>query len=396
MSTQGAPIVMGAVLSGRNNGWFANRGVVMLNINLCISLISSYATSYDGFMMNDLQSLDTWKAYFHDLDASSLALLNAIQNVGQLVALPFCAIACDKFEYMFVAARGILGIGLAFNITATPLLILELAFPTQRAPLLLSCYFIEESPRWLIDNGRGEKAKQIIIKYHTSGDAEDYMVLLELGEIGEALRIEKEALVNTSYLSFCKTKGNRLRFFIILAVGFLSQWSGNGLISYYLTLILNSVGSTSQDTQTLINGLLTIWGLVTTFFSSLVNKFGRGRFWTALKSTYEQSTDLAGEGSKGVAKGVLAMIFLYNLSYAIGWGPLGLVLYNLFVALALIFNQYVNPIGVVLPLEETAAIIDGTEVQEQLAEGVARATEGEKKIMNEETREVKTEIQTDI
>lgn len=44
--------------------------------------------------------------------------------------------------------------------------------------------------------------------------------------------------------------------------------------------------------------------------------------WTALKSTYEQSTDLAGEGSKGVAKGVLAMIFLYNLSYAIGWGPL--------------------------------------------------------------------------
>lgn len=145
---------------------------------------------------------------------------------------------------------------------------------------LLSCYFIEESPRWLIDNGRGEKAKQIIIKYHTSGDAEDYMVLLELGEIGEALRIEKEALVNTSYLSFCKTKGNRLRFFIILAVGFLSQWSGNGLISYYLTLILNSVGSTSQDTQTLINGLLTIWGLVTTFFSSLVNKFGRGRcFW---------------------------------------------------------------------------------------------------------------------
>lgn len=100
--------------------------------------------------------------------------------------------------------------------------------------------------------------------------------------------------------------------------------------------------------------------------------------WTALESTYEQSTELTGEGSKGVAKGVLAMIFLYNLSYAIGWGPLqvtyvveilpyqlrarvrpqikssmadtnefqGLVLYNLFVALALIFNQYANPIGV--------------------------------------------------
>lgn len=44
--------------------------------------------------------------------------------------------------------------------------------------------------------------------------------------------------------------------------------------------------------------------------------------WTALESTYEKSTALTGEGSDGVAKGVLAMIFLYNLAFAIGWGPL--------------------------------------------------------------------------
>jgi hypothetical protein len=83
----------------------------------------------------------------------------------------------------------------------------------------------------------------------------------------------------------------------------------------------------------------------------------------------------------------------------------GLTLYNFFVALALIFNQYVNPIGVTnsgwkfyitydvwllfelivvyflfvetggLSLEETAAILDGKEVQEALAENVARNTE---------------------
>lgn len=33
---------------------------------------------------------------------------------------------------MFIAARGIIGLGLAFNITAAPLLLLELAYPTQR------------------------------------------------------------------------------------------------------------------------------------------------------------------------------------------------------------------------------------------------------------------------
>ena len=45
---------------------------------------------------------------------------------------------------------------------------------------------------------------------------------------------------------------------------------------YYLTLILDSIGYTTQDKQTLINGILTIWNLVTTlFFSFLVNKFKR-------------------------------------------------------------------------------------------------------------------------
>jgi MFS family permease len=222
---------------------------------------------------------------------------------------------------MFIAARGLLGFGLAFNITAAPLLILELAFPTQRAPLvsfynalwslgaiaaawitygtfrlttdngwripsylqglssavqLLSCFFIVESPRWLVDRGQEEKAKEIITKYHTNGNREDYMVLIELEEIKEALRLEKEALASTSYLSFFQTKGNRRRFFIILAVGFFSQWSGNGLISYYLTLVLDSIGYKTEASQNLINGLLTIWGLVTTvFFSLLVNKFGR-------------------------------------------------------------------------------------------------------------------------
>jgi MFS family permease len=59
-------------------------------------------------------------------------------------------------------------------------------------------------------------------------------------------------------------------------VGFLSQWSGNGLISYYLTLILNSIGYTAESTQTLINALLTLWNLISMLvFATLTNKFNR-------------------------------------------------------------------------------------------------------------------------
>ena len=141
----------------------------------------------------------------------------------------------------------------------------------------ICCFFwVVESPRWLVSKDRLDESRDIIIRYHANADPTDPIVVVELEEIREALRLEKMENSSVTYMSFFKTKGNRLRFFIILAVGFFSQWSGNRLISYYLTLVLDSIGYKSQDTQTLINGILAIWNLVTTVICSLlVNKFKR-------------------------------------------------------------------------------------------------------------------------
>lgn len=54
--------------------WRSNRGLVKLNLMLLLFQISSYATGYDGSMMNGLQSLDTWKATFNNPSASELGL----------------------------------------------------------------------------------------------------------------------------------------------------------------------------------------------------------------------------------------------------------------------------------------------------------------------------------
>ncbi|KAF3014777.1 hypothetical protein E8E14_010857 [Neopestalotiopsis sp. 37M] len=506
---EGIPINVDAAVQRGSLSWLRNGGIVKLNCILVLSLISSYATGFDGSMMNGLQSLDTWNAEFGNPGASDLALLNAIQNVGQLVGMPFCAWICDTWGRkpallgsalvliigvalqtaaqstgMFIAGRGIIGLGLVLNITAAPLLIMELAYPSQRAPLVsiynslwglgalvaawttygtfriesnwawripsilqaLSsvlqlglCFFVEESPRWLISKERDAEAERLVTKYHANGDASDPMIPLEMEEIRTALRLENEANRTTSYLTFFSTPGNRRRFLIILAVGFFSQWSGNGLISYYLTLILNSIGYTDQSTQTLINALMTLWSMLWGLgFSFFVNRFRRRTLflastigclvvyivWTALEARYEMSTDLNDDGTggpTGMAQGVVAMIFLYQAIFAVGWGALqvtyvveilpfnlrarGLVLYNFFVALALIFNQYANPIGVTnsgwkfyitydvwlfvevivvyflfvetgkLSLEETAAVLDGQEVQDKLQEEVLRNTE---------------------
>jgi MFS family permease len=110
---------------------------------------------------------------------------------------------------MFIAARGIIGFGLGFNITAAPILIMELAFPTQKAPMVsiynslwslgaivaawttygtfrimsnwawripsilqalssviqIFCFWwIVESPRWLVSKDRCDEAQAIITR----------------------------------------------------------------------------------------------------------------------------------------------------------------------------------------------------------------------------------------
>jgi MFS family permease len=46
--------------------------------------------------------------------------LNAIQHVGQLIALPFCAYSCDRFgrRLTLIASAGVLLIGVAIQAAA--------------------------------------------------------------------------------------------------------------------------------------------------------------------------------------------------------------------------------------------------------------------------------------
>lgn len=96
---------------------------------------------------------------------------------------------------------------------------------------ILLCFLIVESPRWLISKDRDDEAREIIIKYHANSNRHDPIVAIEMVEIREALRIDREISQNTSYLSFLHSKGNRQRLMLVMLVGFFSQWSGNGLIS---------------------------------------------------------------------------------------------------------------------------------------------------------------------
>ena len=72
-----------------------NPRLIILNAWILLLLITSSTNGFDGSMMNGLQSLPQWQNAFNYPGSSMLGLLNAIQNIGVLVGLPFAPYIAD-------------------------------------------------------------------------------------------------------------------------------------------------------------------------------------------------------------------------------------------------------------------------------------------------------------
>ncbi|KAL1902512.1 hypothetical protein Sste5346_001493 [Sporothrix stenoceras] len=314
---------------------------------------------------------------------------------------------------MFIAARLVLGFGNTIVMGSAPLLIAEIAHPQDRAILvtlsassyqsgafiaswvtygtlqiksdwswrlpsllqgictiiiLSTLYWIPESPRWLINRNRFDEARDILVKFHAEGDADDEFVQLEFSEIKIAIAMDKEAN-QTAWLDLVRTPGNRKRIGIITALAFFSQWSGNGLISYYLTYVMDAVGITNTQTQLGVNAGMNTLGLVVNIGLSFVaDLFGRRPLYLASTIgtlvTFVPWTIISARDdispNKGLAYGFILFTYLYTIAYGIKSGiitnytteilPYGLrakgyTWLNFCICLALFFNQYINGIA---------------------------------------------------
>ncbi|KAL2865313.1 general substrate transporter [Aspergillus lucknowensis] len=339
--------------------------------------------------------------------------------IGSLLLVIGAVLQCAAQNYaMFLVSRMIIGFGGLIAVEASPMLVTELAYPTHRGvltayynslwylgallaawttygtyfmgthtswawripsllqgffPLLqvLFVYLIPESPRYLVQRDRYDDARKILTKYHAAGNPSSPLVDFEMKEITLSIETAKSTS-GTGYLEFLKSAGNKHRLFIIIMVPCMMQLSGNGLIAYYLHLILNSIGFTSDPQQLRINGGLTIFNLfVSLAMASLMDLAGRRRLflfsttgmlacyvvWTVLSAVNEQR----GFADTSLGTGVVVMIFLYQFAYNAGMNAVpwvyvtevlpthlrakGTNVMQIAATCALVFNGYANPVA---------------------------------------------------
>ncbi|KAL2784568.1 sugar transporter [Aspergillus keveii] len=234
--------------------------------------------------------------------------------------------------------------------------ILQLAIPFLALP---GSFFTPESPRWLVSKGRLDEARAILVKHHGAGDVTHPLVDFEMREIEHAVALEKEAVSATSYLDAIRTPGNRHRLLITLTVPFFAQWVGNGVLSFYLSLILQTVGITSVTQQTLLNGFLNVWNLLLAIgAATLIDKAGRRKLFllscSIMLFAYVVFTALSGTFAKNQVKsvGIAAIPFLFILcvAYVVEIWPnvmraRGVAMCMMMTNAALTFNIFVNPIA---------------------------------------------------
>ncbi|EAT91637.2 hypothetical protein SNOG_00142 [Parastagonospora nodorum SN15] len=380
--------------------WYKQPELRKLYLMMPFLFLGSTTLGYDGSLLNGLQTMPAWKECF-----GGFAVLLFTPYIADILgrrmgtAVGCCLVILGSViqalserknpDAMFLAGRWIMGMGSNISNATCPLLITEIAHPRHRGRVttiyntlwylgaiiaawttygtlihiasdlswrlpvglqcampgiqLLSIYLLPESPRWLISKNKHSKAKKMLTKYHGNGSETDF-VKWEYNEISQTLEAEKAASADSGWYELVRTPGNRKRCLLIVLTAIFSQCSGNGLVSYYLSAVLNTIGITKTFLLDALS-LSTVSGRRTLFLTAGIGMLIAFTIWTACSAVYAQT------GNSSAGSAVLAMIFFfYGVSYTVEILPYrirakGLTLCFVFTSLAGIFNQYVNPIG---------------------------------------------------
>lgn len=233
-------------------------------------------------------------------------------------------------------------------------------------------FVLPESPRWLFQKGKVEKARAILTKYHGNDDPNSAIVELECREIQQSIEYGAESGNDKwyNYKVLVSTRANLYRMYILFLLVVFMQFTGGAVISYYLPSMMETVGMTDSKQQLLVNALNNVFSFVAGLAGATqVDRWGRRplMLWGIFLSgmVYIPINVLGGlaEGNIGLASGYafIAMLYLYGMASSFCITPLqalypaeilptdlrakGIAADKFVAAIASFINLYLTPIA---------------------------------------------------
>ncbi|KAI1775820.1 putative MFS quinate transporter [Hypoxylon cercidicola] len=211
--------------------------------------------------------------------------------------------------------------------------------------IFILTFFQYESPRYLVKQGKHEKATENMAHIrHLPID--DPYVVSEIGAIRAAHEEELEATMGASWYGVLKEMflipSNLYRLYLSAMVQFMSQWSGAGSITLYAPDLFDILGITGQNESLLVTAVFGIVKFVAAVICALflVDVIGRKRalllgitlqaismiyvagFLTAVPELGVDDSYVLPTAEASASRGAVAMIYISGCGWALGWNSM--------------------------------------------------------------------------
>ncbi|EPQ52878.1 general substrate transporter [Gloeophyllum trabeum ATCC 11539] len=204
--------------------------------------------------------------------------------------------------------------------------------------LLVGTQFLPFSPRWLLEVGRDEEARQVVYRLHGTQTPESLQAaedeFLEMQE-----KIKAESLTRSSRIAdLFATPATRKRSLVACGVQIFGQFTGINVINYFGPQMYQTLGLDAGKTL-LVQGIYGAVGPITNFFFIVfvLDRVGRKKPLLLGAGTFVITFSILsaivasfppGEGTTNYAaqRAGIAMIFLTSIFFSLSFGPVSWVL----------------------------------------------------------------------